>query len=32
MKNPFPALSLTLEKKHETGEARSEGYMQWEYV
>lgn len=28
MKNPFPVFSLTLEKKHQTGEARSEGYMQ----
>lgn len=32
MKNLFPALSLTLEKKHQTSEARSEGYMQWECV
>lgn len=32
MKNPFPAFNLTLEKKHQTGEARSKGYMQWECV
>lgn len=30
--NPFLALNLTLEKKYQTGEARSEGYMQWECV
>jgi len=28
MQNPFPALSLTLEKRCRTGGARSEGYMQ----
>lgn len=32
MKNPFPALRLTLEKKHQTSEAMSEGYIQWECV
>lgn len=32
MKNPFPALSLALEKKNKTDEARSEGYVQWECI
>lgn len=27
-KNPFPALSLTLENRHQTGGASGGGYMQ----
>lgn len=32
VKNPIPALRLTFETNHRTGEARSEGYKHWECV